>query len=143
MTRRFSLPPPQQYDLSRPQRRPQNEPIIALVDVVFFLLVFFMLVARLDATAPFEVVPPSAASGRDMPGGGITISIARDGQIAVNGTVHDVETWLAVTKDIAQRDQTKLLRVNAHRATPLRFVLPITEALEAAALAEVVLVVTP
>ncbi|SMP34745.1 ExbD/TolR family protein [Shimia sagamensis] len=143
MTRLLSCPSTRQPSLSRPQHRTPSEPIIALIDVVFFLLVFFMLVARLDASAPFEVVPPNAVSGRDMPGGGVTISIARDGQVAVNGTAYDAEAWLVVTKQAAQRDQATLLRVNAHRATPLRFVLPITEALDAAAIGEVVLVVTP
>ncbi|WP_294221655.1 biopolymer transporter ExbD [uncultured Shimia sp.] len=143
MTHLLSPPPPCQTSLSRPQRRTPSEPIIALIDVVFFLLVFFMLVARLDASAPFEVIPPNATSGRDMPGGGVTVSIARDGRIAVNGTAYDAEAWLAKTKQAAQRDQATILRVNAHRTTPLRFVLPVTEALDAAAIGEVVLVVTP
>ena len=42
--------------LSRPKRDQQSETIIALIDVVFFLLVFFMLIGRMDATAPFDVV---------------------------------------------------------------------------------------
>ncbi|WP_299425980.1 biopolymer transporter ExbD [uncultured Shimia sp.] len=143
MTRPLSSAKPQPAGLRRPQRRAASEPTIALIDVVFFLLVFFMLVARLDASAPFEVIPPNANSGRDMPGGGVTISIAQGGEIAVNGTVYDSRAWLEQTMLVAQRDQATLLRVNAHRTTPLRFVLPITEALQAAALGEVVLVVTP
>lgn len=129
--------------LSRPQRRSQAEPIIALVDVVFFLLVFFMLVARLDASAPFEVTPPNAASGRDMPGGGVTVSVAEDGRLAVNGNTATQGAWLDLVRRAATRDDAALVRVNAHRDAPLRFVLPVTEALEAAALGDIVLVVTP
>ena len=40
--------------LARPTRAQHSETIIALIDVVFFLLVFFMLIGRMDATAPFD-----------------------------------------------------------------------------------------
>lgn len=128
--------------LGRPRTRPQGEPIIALVDVVFFLLVFFMLVARLDASAPFEVTPPHAQSGRDMPGGGVTVSVAEDGRIAVNGTAAG-RNWLEDVERAAAAQDARLFRVNAHRDAALRHVLPVTEALERAALGDVVLVVTP
>ena len=36
------------------------DPLVSLIDVVFFLLVFFMLVGRMDATAPFDVSPARA-----------------------------------------------------------------------------------
>ena len=55
--------------LTRPPARQAPETIIALIDVVFFLLVFFMLIGRMDATAPFDVTPPTATTGTDMPAG--------------------------------------------------------------------------
>ena len=53
--------------LSRPLKRRPPETIVALVDVVFFLLVFALLIGRMDATAPFNVTPPQAQTGTDMP----------------------------------------------------------------------------
>ena len=50
--------------LARPARAAHSETIVALIDVVFFLLVFFMLIGRMDATAPFDVLPPSPAPAR-------------------------------------------------------------------------------
>lgn len=123
--------------------RPAQEPILALIDVVFFLLVFFMLVARLDASAPFDVIPPRAATGQDLPGGGVTLSIAKDGALAINGESVSRATWLDVMKDAQTRNAGTLIRINAHRAVALRHVLPVIETLEAAALGEVVLIVTP
>lgn len=129
--------------LNRRYNRPVQEPILALIDVVFFLLVFFMLVARLDASAPFEVVPPNAKSGQDMPGGGVTLSIAQDGAMAINGTSVTQESWLGVLKEAQTQGGETLVRINAHRAVALRHVLPVIETLEAAALGETILVVTP
>ena len=128
--------------LRRADHRPPAEPIIALVDVVFFLLVFFLLVARFDASAPFEVVPPIAVSGQDMPGGGVTLSVARDGALAVNGDAVG-DDWLAQIEAAAARDAARLIRINAHRDVAMRHLMPLVSALEAAALGEVVIVVTP
>lgn len=128
--------------LKRIDHRPASEPIIALIDVVFFLLVFFMLVARLDASAPFEVVPPIAVTGQDLPGGGVTLSVAQDGTLAVNSQAVSSDTWLNGVRDAQTRDASTLIRINAHRDVALRHVLPLIDALEAAAVGEVVLVVT-
>lgn len=129
--------------LNRPNHRPVQEPVIALIDVVFFLLVFFMLVARLDASAPFQVVPPLAVTGQDMPGGGVTLSVAQDGALAVNGNSVTKDSWLDAVKEARNRDTAMLIRLNAHRMVALRHVLPLIETLETAALGDVVLVVTP
>lgn len=128
----------------RPPPKPSTtEPVVVLVDVVFFLLVFFMLVSRMDATAPFEVMPPIAASGSDMPAGGITISVAADGALAVDGRPSDREAWLDAVRAAAGQGDPPLIRVNAHAEAELRHVLPILAALEREGLGRAVIVVTP
>lgn len=129
--------------LNRIRRNPHSETIIALIDVVFFLLVFFMLIGRMDATAPFDVTPPLAVSGRDMPAGGATLSVSRDGALALDGTEiarSDLETALSRALD---RDADLRLRINAHKDAELRHVLPLVGLAEALGIADVVLVVTP
>lgn len=129
--------------LSRPLPRQRPETITSLIDVVFFLLVFFMLIGRMDATAPFDVMPPLALSGADMPAGGLTVSISADGLAAFEGQVFDSQSVAAaVQKQIAETPDA-LIRINAHRDAELRHVLPLIGRLEAAGAAEVVLVVTP
>lgn len=127
--------------LHRPRLPARGEPVVVLIDVVFFLLVFFMLVARLDATAPFEVRPPVAVSGADMPAGGATLAIAQDGALAVDGRPVARADWLADLRAAAEGE--RLIRVNAHAEAELRHLLSVLAALERAALGEVVLVVTP
>ncbi|WP_425093556.1 ExbD/TolR family protein [Tropicimonas sp. S265A] len=129
--------------LARRHHARMTEPVIVLVDVVFFLLCFFMLVSRLDATAPFEVSPPVAASGRDMPGGGITISVSETGALAVDGRTVSTEEWFADVAEIARSEGTGLIRINAHAGAQVRFVMPIMTALERAQLGDTVIVVTP
>lgn len=129
--------------LKRTVRQPQSETIIALIDVVFFLLVFFMLIGRMDATAPFDVAPPQAQTGRDMPAGGITLAISKDGDLALDGTeISKTELTAALASQLAQKPDLRL-RINAHRNTDLRHVLPQVSQAEALGFLDVVLVVTP
>ena len=128
--------------LKRPPAKPMPETIVALIDVVFFLLVFFMMVGRMDATAPFEVTPPYGETGSDMPAGGATVSVAEDGRLALDGLeIAEADLADRLTQMIAA-DPALLIRVNAHRATELRHVLPLVAEFEALGAAEIVLVVT-
>ena len=129
--------------LTRTPRRTPPESIIPLIDVVFFLLVFFMLIGRMDATAPFDVTPAVALTGQDMPGGGTTLSIGQTGQIALDGAAQDKETALVALQRSIEDDPTRLIRVNAHHASQLSDVLPLVAAIEAMGAKDVVLVVTP
>lgn len=129
--------------LARPAPRARPETIVALIDVVFFLLVFFMLIGRMDATAPFAVAPPLGLTGSDMPAGGLTVAVAADGALAVEGAVQGREAVLALVAERLAAAPALLVRVNADRAAPLRHVLPLIAALEEMGAPEVVLVVTP
>lgn len=48
-----------------PERPPRRSDLTPLIDVVFMLLVFFMLTSHLAPPEPFEVDPPSSADGTD------------------------------------------------------------------------------
>lgn len=129
--------------LARRQNRPMPETIVALIDVVFFLLVFFMLVGRMDATSPFEVTPPRALAGSDMPGGGATLAISATGALALDGQEMSAADAMARARDLLQADPALLVRINAHKDTALRHILPHVTALEALGVRDVVFVVTP
>ncbi len=129
--------------LNRPARNPHSETIIALIDVVFFLLIFFMLIGRMDATAPFDVRPATAVTGRDMPAGGITLAISATGDLALDGKEITRGALSPALSALLENDPELRLRINAHRAAELRNVLPLVAQGEALGFRNVVLVVTP
>jgi biopolymer transport protein ExbD len=129
--------------LTRRREPPHSETIIALIDVVFFLLIFFMLIGRMDATAPFDVSPPIAESGQDMPAGGATVAVSQDGALALDGEEMTREQVEAALTQMLAKDQGLRLRVNAHRDAKLRNVLPLIGWAEGIGVPDVVLVVTP
>ncbi|WP_291730274.1 biopolymer transporter ExbD [Leisingera sp. F5] len=129
--------------LKRPAPSPHSETIIALIDVVFFLLVFFMLIGRMDATAPFDVRPATAVAGRDMPAGGITLAISATGDLALDGDAIARGALSPALSALLSDNPDLRLRINAHRAAELRRVLPLVAQGEALGFRDVVLVVTP
>lgn len=129
--------------LRSPPRRESPETIIALIDVVFFLLIFFMLIGRMDATAPFDVMPATAQTGSDMPGGGATVAISSKGALALDGAPADREALIKNLVRALQQTPDLLIRINAHRDAELRHILPFVAEIEAAGARDIVLVVTP
>lgn len=129
--------------LRRIPKHRHPETIVALIDVVFFLLVFFLLIGRMDATAPFSVIPPDASTSTEMPGGGATISVSATGTFALNGAVQETAALqVGLTKLLAAQPDL-LVRINAHRDAELRYVLPLMAEIEAMGARDVVLVVSP
>jgi biopolymer transport protein ExbD len=129
--------------LSRPLKRRPPETIVALVDVVFFLLVFALLIGRMDATAPFNVTPPQAQTGTDMPSGGLTVAVGVDGQLALDGAESTLSGLLSASEAVLEGAPDTRLRINADGATALLHVLPLVERLKQAGATDIVLVVTP
>ena len=130
--------------LARLKRRSHGETVIALIDVVFFLLVFAMLAGRMDATAPFEIAPPIATSGSDLQKGGVTLSISPTGALALDGELIERDRVApTVMKRLALVGPKAEIRINADEKTALRQVLPIVDALEDEGAKRIVFVVTP
>ncbi|MEY8838250.1 ExbD/TolR family protein, partial [Cribrihabitans sp. XS_ASV171] len=49
-------------DLSEPPKRPRGESIVPMINVVFLLLIFFLMTSQLAQPDPFDVTPPEAQS---------------------------------------------------------------------------------
>ncbi len=102
-----------------------------------------MLIGRMDATAPFDVAPPIAQSGSDMPAGGATVAISDTGALALDGIeMTRAKLEAALTRMLAA-DESLRVRINAHRDAELRHVLPLVGWAESIGVPDVVLVVTP
>lgn len=66
-----------------PKRRPA-EAILPMINVVFLLLIFFLMTAQIAPRAPFAVTPPDAPSQGAPEGDGILFAGA-DGALFYNG----------------------------------------------------------
>ncbi|OOY13016.1 hypothetical protein BMG00_04190 [Thioclava marina] len=62
-------------------RRSLPEPLLPMINVVFLLLIFFLLAATLAQPTPFEVSPPEAMGGEQADPGDLTLFVGADGQL--------------------------------------------------------------
>tara|TARA_R110002167_G_scaffold346596_2_gene557341 strand:+ start:53882 stop:54265 length:384 start_codon:yes stop_codon:yes gene_type:complete len=99
---------------SKPRARPKADSIVPMINVVFLLLIFFMMTARITQPAPFDVTPPKAQSEQE-PQDAATLYVAADGQLGLDGQSGDT-VWdaLALLPDGAP------LTLRADAALPAR-----------------------
>lgn len=67
--------------LNVPHRRSPPESVVPMINVVFLLLVFFLMTAQIAPPEPFAVSPPVAADGEPAEGA-FTLYLGSDGALA-------------------------------------------------------------
>ncbi len=68
-------------EFATPPRRPRPESIVPMINVVFLLLIFFLMTAQIAPSDPFEITPPEAM-GEEAEAQPDTLYLAADGQMA-------------------------------------------------------------
>ena len=63
--------------------------MLPLINVVFLLLIFFMLAGRLAAVDPFPTEPPRSASEGLTQEHDMVVHVDADGRLALDGTIMD------------------------------------------------------
>lgn len=61
--------------------------VVPLVNVVFLLLVFFMLAGQISSPEPLDVQPPRSISDQEATGESVSVLLTRDGQIALGRVI--------------------------------------------------------
>ncbi|MGR3780611.1 MAG: ExbD/TolR family protein, partial [Albimonas sp.] len=68
--------------LDLPQPKPPVESVTPMINVVFLLLIFFLMTATIAPPAPFEVEPPQAEAEPASTETPDTLHLAADGRMA-------------------------------------------------------------
>ncbi len=101
-------------DFSQPKPKREHEPALPMINVVFLLLIFFLMSAQIMAPPPLEVSPPVAEQG-SAPADDLRLHLSMDGTLALDD-LRDAAVWemLAETTD---PDKAKVL-IRADAALP-------------------------
>ncbi|MEO0464397.1 MAG: biopolymer transporter ExbD [Pseudomonadota bacterium] len=103
------------------RRRVEREPTIALINIVFLILIFFMVAGTLSQTpkAAFEFV---SSSDLECCAPGDTLTISGEGALAYNGADYgDVSALVAANPEL--RDVTRVIPARDLPATRLMALL--------------------
>lgn len=115
-----------------PRPRNDEERILPLINVVFLLLIFFMLAGRIAANDPFEVAPPRSASEASAGPRDMLVVMDADGRLALNGVVMG---RAALKESVAERldaDQPARVRLKADNRAEAARVVAVMETLREA-----------
>ena len=87
--------------------------IAPLMDMVFILLIFFVVTAVFVEETGVEVNRPSAASAKNLAAQSIMIAVTRDGRIVYAGREYSLNGLRAlVARELAERDMPVILLVD-------------------------------
>lgn len=104
-------------DFSAPKKRRASEPILPMINVVFLLLIFFLLSSQIAPRTPFAVAPPKLENGEASAPEAVLF-------MAANGQLHffGAEGGDAMAAVAAQAAKLESLTLRADAEVPARAV---------------------
>ena len=109
------------FESPRP-RNSDEERVLPLINVVFLLLIFFMLAGKLAVTDAFEVAPPRSASEAQPQAREMLVLVGADGRLALGDEILEERALqTAVSARVANGDPRIRLKADG-RAEAARVV---------------------
>lgn len=102
--------------LARPQKRPQSEGTITLINVVFLMLIFFLIAGTLTPPLDNDIALISAETGEPVQPPD-TLSARANGELYFRGEFISAEAFLAELRK-SNTDTTLMVRVIADKELP-------------------------
>lgn len=76
---------------------PAQEPMLPLINIVFLLLIFFMIAGSLQKLGPFDVDPPASSTAESQPEDTIVLWFGKNAEIGIDdrqGKIADLTALL-------------------------------------------------
>ncbi|WP_422367451.1 ExbD/TolR family protein [Pelagibius sp.] len=115
------------FDPPRPNS--DDERILPLINVVFLLLIFFMLTGQLSAIDPIEVTPPVSASEGAVEARELVVVLGAGGQLALDDAVIDEEALKAALAERMEANPAAQVWLKADGAADSTDVIALMETL--------------
>lgn len=126
-------------DFAPPVKRPRGESIVPMINVVFLLLVFFLMTSQLAPPEPIEVTPPTAEGEEGTPVQ-VILFMGPDSTIAFRDLKGDA-ALAAFAEEAAEATEPPLFRADAQAEA--KAVARVLRDLAGRGLTDVALVVAP
>lgn len=126
-----------------PRPRNDEERILPLINVVFLLLIFFMLAGRIAASDPFDIAPPRSVSETASGPEDMLVVMDAGGRLALDGEIMS-EPMLksSVAARLSKHDQARV-RLKADSRAEAAGVVAVMEALREAGVDRLKLLTVP
>ena len=126
-----------------PRPKSDEERILPLVNVVFLLLIFFMIAGRLAATDPFQVSPPQSTSEGQPESQELLVLVGADGRLALDGEVLDESAFSSALSDRLAANESTRVRLKADGQAQTAQIIAVMELLRDAGVERLKLLTVP
>ena len=116
----------------RPVRRRSLISLTPLIDVVFILLLFFMLASSFSQWRTIDVLTPAAGSARNADEQPLLIRIDSAGEIYLDGTLHTPDSLGAAADAVLRQQPLRRIIVQPAPDVSLQTIVSVLERLRAA-----------
>ncbi len=127
----------------RRSRLDTDDGVLPLINVVFLLLIFFMLAGRLSSADPFEIAPPDSVSEGEPSETPSLILVAADGRMALDGEELPLERLVERLAPATEGGEARELRVKADGRVEASVVVDLLGRLDQAGIGKVMLLTLP
>ena len=129
--------------LDRGRPRSDEQSVLPLINVVFLLLIFFMLTGQLAASDPFEITPPDSQSEGTSGAREMIILIGPDGRLALDGSVIEEAALRGTVAEILSEVPHARTQLKADGSAPATRVVAVMEILRDAGVERLQLLTLP
>ena len=126
-----------------PRPKGDDERILPLINVVFLLLIFFMLAGQLSAIDPIAVEPPRSASEGEVGTRQLVIVLGTDGRLAFDGSVIEEAALKSALRARMESDPSARVWLKADGRAESRDVIALMETLRDLGVAHLKLLTIP
>lgn len=139
---RRSVPKPNRLTRARPEEDADAR-ILPLINIVFLLLIFFMVAGRLSVSDPFEVTPPKTGSAGEARMEGAEVLLGAAGELALDGEEMDRAQLMEHLASHLRDDPEIRLRLRADHRGEARDLVELMQALRVIGARDVTLITLP
>jgi biopolymer transport protein ExbD len=111
---------------SPPKKKDKNtfdNALIPLINIIFLLMVFFLVVGRIEATPDSTLQIPQSVIGQAITGKPIMMELQRNGVILLDGKIVQREGLYASLQLVFLADRDNPLTIKADRSLPADYML--------------------
>lgn len=88
--------------------------VVPLVNIVFLLLIFFMLLGRITSPDVLDIEPPASASGGQIDSRrDILILVSKDGRLALDDDEMEQDLLLSAVSELLDEERAMRVRIKA------------------------------
>lgn len=109
------------------QRKDVEVAVTNLVDVIFVLLIFFILSTTFTKQTGLEINKPKAASAKQLDKSSLTVGVSQDGLIRIDDRQVDLAMLQSILRQEISKNPEKSLIILADRASDMGIVVDIMD----------------